>query len=143
MLQQSRFFLSEFAVFYRCLSGNLQVNDRFLLYNPSYDSKLGITGKLIFHFPRKGGYGMDQIRLLKKRKRKRRLKCVQSAATHHGIAAFFISTKYYSKKSYSPFFYRLRAELGYSASVLRRVRFFYVTYWKYMTCGSGRSPPFD
>ncbi|HBT65761.1 MAG TPA: hypothetical protein DEB10_13975 [Ruminococcaceae bacterium] len=84
---------------------------------------------------------MDQIRLLKKRKRKRRLKCVQSAATHHGIAAFFISTKYYSKKSYSPFFYRLRAELGYSASGLRRERFFCVTYWEFLTCKNARSPP--
>jgi|LSQX01.2.fsa_nt_gb hypothetical protein len=86
---------------------------------------------------------MYKIRLWKRRKRKRRFKNTQSAAIHLGIAALFISTRYYSNINNLALFYGLQLKISDSASVLRRVRFFYVTYWKYMTCESGRSPPFD
>lgn len=82
-----------------------------------------------------------QMRLWQNKKRRRKLKSSQNAAIHHGIAAFFISTRYYSNINNLPLFYGLRVGIPDSASVFRRVRFFYVAYWKYLSLKSGRSPP--
>lgn len=78
-------------------------------------------------------------RLWKKRCRSKS----QNAVGLKGTTAFFISTKNCSNIDNLPLFYGLRVEKPDSAPDFRRVRFFNVVYWKYMSLTSGRSPPFD
>ena len=76
-----------------------------------------------------------------RRWKKRWIGKYQNAVDLKGTTAFFISTQNYSNLSNLTLFMGFYVSTIDSAPNFRRVRFFNVTYWKYLSLTSGRSPP--